>query len=90
MPVLMPPGCTQVTPTGCPLMSISSRSASVKPRTAYFVALYAVWPGMLISPNRLEMLTRWPSPEAIRCGRNSLVPLTTPLKLTPTIQSKSS
>ena len=39
IPVLIPPGCTHVTPTGCPLMSISWRSASVKPRTAYFVAL---------------------------------------------------
>ena len=37
--VLMPPGCTAVTPTGCPAISISSRSASVMPRTAYFVAL---------------------------------------------------
>ena len=90
MPVLMPPGCTQVTLTWWPLISISSRRASEKPRTAYLVALYAVCPGMLISPNRLEMFTSAPSPEAIRWGRNSLVPLTTPMKLTPTIQSKSS
>ena len=33
-------------------------------------------------PNTLEMLTTWPSPEAIRCGRNALVPLTTPQKST--------
>ena len=30
------------------------------------------------SPNTLEMLITCPSPEAIRCGRNTLVPLTTP------------
>ena len=35
------------------------------------------------------MLTRCPSPEAIRCGRNSLVPCTTPQKLIPMIQSMS-
>ena len=60
------------------------------PRTAYFVALYMLWPGIEISPNSEEMLTRWPSPEAIRCGRNSLVPCTTPQKLMPMIQSMSS
>ena len=37
--VLMPPGCTTVTPTLWPAMSISSRSASDRPRTAYFEAL---------------------------------------------------
>ena len=37
--VLMPPGCTQVTSTGCPAMSISWRSDSVNPRTANFAAL---------------------------------------------------
>ena len=70
-----------MTPTGWPAISISSRSASVKPRTAYFVALYVDWPGIEISPNSEERLTTWPSPEAIRCGRNSLVPWTTPQKL---------
>ena len=90
MPVLMPPGCTQVTPTGWPAISISSRSASVKPRTAYFEALYVDWPGVLISPNSEEMLTRWPSPDSMRWGRNSLVPVTTPQKLMPMIHSKSS
>ena len=90
MPVLMPPGCTQVTVTGWPATSISSRIASVKPRTAYFVALYADWPGTEISPNSEETLTIAPSPEPIRWGRNSLVPCTTPMKLMPTIQSKSS
>ena len=44
--VLMPPGCTQVTLTGCLAMIISWRSASVKPRTANFAELYAVWPGI--------------------------------------------
>jgi len=39
MLVLIPPGWTQVTVTGWPLMTISSRSASVKPRTANFAAL---------------------------------------------------
>ena len=53
------------------------------PRTAYFAALYMLWPGIEISPKSDEMLTRWPSPEAIRCGRNSLVPCTTPQKLMP-------
>ncbi len=40
MPVLIPPGCTQVTPTGWPASSMSWRTASVKPRTANFAALY--------------------------------------------------
>ena len=39
MAVLMPPGCTEVTPTLWPPMSISIRSASLMPRTAYLVAL---------------------------------------------------
>jgi hypothetical protein len=39
MLVSMPPGCTQLTPTLCRAMSISSRSASVNPRTPNFVAL---------------------------------------------------
>ena len=70
-------------------MSISSRSASVMPRTAYLVALYIDWPGIETSPNSDDRFTTWPSPEAIRCGRNSLVPCTTPQKFTPTIQSMS-
>ncbi|COW91784.1 Uncharacterised protein [Mycobacterium tuberculosis] len=37
--VLMPPGCTHVTLTGCLATSISWRSASVKPRTANLAAL---------------------------------------------------
>jgi hypothetical protein len=32
-------------------------------------------------PLRLETLTTWPSPEATRCGRNALVPWTTPNRL---------
>ena len=90
MAVLIPPGCTQVTFTGWPAMSISWRRASVKPRTANFAELYAVWPGMPRRPNRLEMLTTWPSPDAMRWGRNSLVPCTTPQKSTSMIHSKSS
>ena len=31
----------------------------------------------------------WPSPEAIRCGRNALVPLTTPQKSTSITRSMS-
>ena len=88
--VLMPPGWTAVTPTGWPATSISSRSASVKPRTAYFEALYIDWPGIEIRPKSEDMFTTWPSPEAIRWGRNSLVPWTTPQKLMPMIQSMSS
>ncbi len=87
--VLMPPGWTAVTPTWWPATSISSRIASVMPRTAYFDALYMHWPGIEISPKSEEMLTRWPSPESIRCGRNSFVPCTTPQKFTPMIQSMS-
>ena len=90
MAVLIPPGCTQVTCTGCLARIISWRSASVKPRTANFAELYAVWPGIPSSPNRLETLTTWPSPDSIRCGRNSLVPCTTPQKSTSMTHSKSS
>ena len=39
IPVLMPPGCTVVTFTGCPATIISWRSASVNPRTANLAAL---------------------------------------------------
>ncbi|SHX80210.1 Uncharacterised protein [Mycobacteroides abscessus subsp. abscessus] len=31
-----------------------------------------------MTPKIDETLTTWPSPEAIRCGRKALVPLTTP------------
>ena len=48
----MPPGWTTVTPTGWPAIRISSRSASVKPRTAYFAALYIDWPGIEIEPEQ--------------------------------------
>src|SRR6202012_4015878 len=64
--VLMPPGWTDVTLTGSRLSTISCRSASVKPRTANLAELYAAWPGIDISPKRLEMLTTWPSPDALR------------------------
>ena len=85
----MQPGCTQVTFTGWPATAISWRSASVNPRTANFAALYGAWPGIANSPNMLEMLTTWPSPEAIRCGRNAFVPLTTPQKSTSMTRSMS-
>ena len=38
IPVLTPPGCTQLTATGSPAISSSWRSASVNPRTANFAA----------------------------------------------------
>ena len=59
------PGCTQCTVTGRRSMIISWRSDSVNPRTANFAALYALCPGTDSNPNRLEMLTRCPSPDAI-------------------------
>ena len=52
MPVLIPPGCTQVTPTGWPASSMSWRTASVKPRTANFEALYVDEPATEISPKQ--------------------------------------
>jgi hypothetical protein len=39
MAVLIPPGCTVVTLTGCLATSISWRRASVKPRTANLAEL---------------------------------------------------
>ena len=38
MLVFTPPGCTTVTLTGCPAVSISTLSDSVNPRTANFDA----------------------------------------------------
>ena len=76
--------------TGCLAIISSMRSASLNPRTANFEALYAVCPGIPIRPNRLEMFTRCPSPLAIRCGRNSFEPCTTPQKLMLMIHSSSS
>ena len=70
--VLMPPGWTAVTPTLWPAISISSRIASVMPRTAYFDALYMLWPGIETRPKSEEMLTRCPSPDSIRCGQEEL------------------
>ena len=90
MLVLIPPGCTQVTRTACPASSISWRRLSVNPRTANLAALYALWPGTASSPNRLEMFTTWPSPDAIRCGRKAFVPFTTPQKSMSTTRSMSS
>ncbi|MDR8939405.1 hypothetical protein FEP65_06337 [Burkholderia multivorans] len=87
--VATPPGCTQVALTGAPSSSSSIRSASVKPRTANFVALYALCVGIAMRPNRLDVLTTCPSPDARRCGRNACVPCTTPQKLMPTIHSRS-
>jgi hypothetical protein len=87
--VLIPPGCTVVTFTGCPASIISCRRASVNPRTANLAELYADWPGTLNNPNTLETLTTWPLPEEIRCGRNALVPLTTPQKSTSITRSMS-
>ncbi len=63
------------------MMSSSTRSASVKPRTPNLAALYADWEGMPMRPNTLEMFTTWPSPAALRCGRNAFVPDTTPPRL---------
>jgi hypothetical protein len=34
--------------------------------------------GYAIAPNGLEMLTMWPSPDAITCGRKALVPAVEP------------
>lgn len=90
MLVATPPGCTQVTLTGAPSSSSSMRSASVKPRTANFVALYALCVGIATRPNRLDVLITWPSPDSRRYGRNAWVPCTTPQKLIPMIHSKSS
>ena len=61
----------------------------MNPRTANFAALYALWPGTAINPNKLEMFTMCPSPDAITCGRNAFVPLTTPQKSTSMIRSMS-
>ncbi len=46
-------------------------------------------PGWANSPKTLETLTTWPLPEAFRCGRNALVPFTTPQKLMFMIHSYS-
>src|SRR5947207_11579466 len=64
--VFTPPGWMQVAETGEPARSSSSRSASVKPRTANLDALYAPCVGTLIRPKVLvlEMLTTCPSPAA--------------------------
>ncbi len=43
--VLMPPGWTRMTRMCGSVWASSSASASVKPRTAYFEALYAVCVG---------------------------------------------
>jgi len=88
--VFTPPGCTHVADTGTPAMSSSSRSASVKPRTANFAAFYAAWVGMPTSPKMLETFTTCPSPDAFRYGRNAFVPWTTPQKFIPISHSKSS
>ena len=86
----LPPGWTLVALTGAPLSSSSMRRASVKPRTAAFEALYAPCPGTLMRANTLEMLTTWPLPEALRCGRKAFVPYTTPQKFMRKSHSKSS
>src|SRR5579875_617120 len=55
MLVLIPPGCTVVADTGAPSIRSSIQRVSVKPRTANLAALYAPWPGTLISPKTLEV-----------------------------------
>ena len=41
-------------------------------------------------PNTLDRFTTWPSPDCFRCGRNAFVPCTTPQKLMPNSQARSS
>src|ERR687889_832118 len=60
----MPEGLMSVTETGAPAASSSIRSASVKPLTACFEALYMPWIGMARSDTVLPTLMSAPPPAA--------------------------
>ena len=62
----------------------------MKPFTANFAALYAPWVGTAMQAEEAGDVDDVPLPAARRCGRNALVPYTTPQKLMPKSHSKSS
>jgi hypothetical protein len=88
MRVLIPPGCTTVTPT--PSSASSWRTASEKPRTANLLAEYAAWPAGAMIPKTLDTLTRCEPWCAFSTGRKAWVSRTTERKLTVMTQSNSS
>src|SRR5712671_4610302 len=86
--VRIPPGCTQETNTE--VLSNSWRSASVNPRTANLLAEYALCPAGATIPNTLEIFTICARGSFFSRGRKYLTPYTTPQKLMPISQRKSS
>src|SRR5882762_2496173 len=86
--VRIPPGCTQETNTD--VLSSSWRSASVNPRTANLLAEYALCPAGATIPNTLEIFTICARGSFFSRGRKYFTPYTTPQKLMPISQRKSS
>ncbi len=86
--VLIPPGCTTVTPI--PFSASSCRTASVNPRTANLLAEYAACPAGAKMPNTLDTLTRCEPGCALSAGSIAWVSRTTARKLTAMTQSNSS
>ena len=83
------PGHRQLTPTDDPESRSSANIVSAIAIAACFVVLYGAAPGNDVSPAIDAVMTTWPSPCSLRCGRNDEMPWMIPQMFTPKAHCQS-